>query len=96
VIQAFSVNAPVVEADLARGSEEAMEATLPAADWSWSFDTDLAAWEGEIFLARHGRLAWRPLVVLLLVFSIVEASLAAAGRRSEERPQPKSERDRHS
>jgi hypothetical protein len=93
VIQAFSVNAPLLESDLEAGSAEALEATFPAADWVWSANTDVAGWERVIYRARRGRLAWTPLVALLLAFSIVEASLAAAGRRSEERPRTKTDSD---
>lgn len=84
-VLAFSVNAPIAEADLARGNERSLESILPAADWRWSSGADLAGWRDEVFPARRGRLAWRPLVVLLLVVSIVEASLAAAGRRAVEK-----------
>jgi hypothetical protein len=81
VLMAFSVNAPLIEADLTRGRPEDLEAALPAADWTWIQGTDPAAWQQAIFRARRGKLAWRPLVVLLLLASIVEAGLAAAGRR---------------
>jgi hypothetical protein len=84
-VLAFSVNAPIAEADLTRGSERSLESILPAADWHWLGGADLADWREEVFHARRGRLAWRPLVVILLVVSIVEASLAAAGRRGGER-----------
>ncbi|HSG81058.1 MAG TPA: BatA domain-containing protein [Gemmatimonadota bacterium] len=82
-VLAFSVNAPVAEADLTRGSESELEAILPASRWTWSRKDGVTGWEEEIFRARRGRLAWKPLVVLLLVMSIVEASLAAAGRRGD-------------
>ncbi|MGD8697923.1 MAG: BatA domain-containing protein [Gemmatimonadales bacterium] len=81
VLRAFSLNAPLSEADLARGTRAALEQTLPAADWSWSAATSADAWTKATFKQRRGRLAWRPLVVFLLLLSIVEASLAAAGRR---------------
>lgn len=77
----FSVNAPLAEAELRRGSRSELEAALPQADWSWVDSAQPAAWESAIFGARRGRLAWRPLVVALLLVSIVEAALSAAGRR---------------
>jgi hypothetical protein len=81
VLQAFSLNAPPSEADLARGTEAALETVLPAADWSWSSSATTEDWVAGTFRKRRGRLAWRPLVVFLLLLSIVEASLAAAGRQ---------------
>lgn len=86
VIVAFSVNAPLVEADLARGRQDELEAALPAASWFWSRGADTAHWQRSIFRARRGRLAWRPLVVLFVLVSIVEAALAAAGRRRAVKP----------
>ncbi|MGD2215968.1 MAG: BatA domain-containing protein [Gemmatimonadales bacterium] len=83
LLLALSLNAPLGEADLAAGREEELEALLPAARWSWIRGTDAAAWRDAIYRARRGRLAWRPLVVLLILISIVEAALAAAGRRVE-------------
>ncbi len=80
---AISVNAPLREADLAAARQEELEAVLPAANWSWMRETDAADWTEGIFKARRGRLAWRPLVVLLILISIVEAALAAAGRRAD-------------
>lgn len=81
-VMALSVNAPIREADLRAGREEELEAFLPAADWSWIRGTGVADWREAIFRARRGVLAWRPLVVLLILVSIVEAALAAAGRRA--------------
>jgi hypothetical protein len=78
---AFSVNAPLREADLAAGRREELEAFLPAASWSWIQGTDAAEWTEHIFRTRRGKLAWRPLVVVIILVSIVEAALAAAGRR---------------
>jgi hypothetical protein len=83
---AFSLNAPIDEADLEQGSETELEAWLPEADWSWSYGTDPDDWRERIFSARRGRLAWRPFVVILLLISFVEASLAAAGRRKPALP----------
>lgn len=83
-IMAFSVNAPLIESDLAPGQPSELERILPAAHWSWHRETSLAGWQQGIFRSRRGRPAWRPLVVLLLVLSIGEASLAAAGRRRRE------------
>ena len=80
---AFSVNAPVAEADLAPARDDELEAILPTATWSWSRGQDPAEWRDVIFRARRGKLAWRPLVVLLIVVSIVEASLAAARPRRD-------------
>lgn len=81
VAMAFSVNAPIEEADPVLGLPDDLEAILPAADWIWTRDGGLDDWSKAIFRARRGRLAWRPLVVLLVLVSIVEVSLAAAGRR---------------
>jgi hypothetical protein len=84
-VLAFSVNAPVREADLAAGREEELEAFLPAASWQWIRGADAAEWRGKIYKARRGKFAWRPLVVLVILVSIIEAALAAAGRRAEPR-----------
>jgi hypothetical protein len=46
---------------------------------------DVADWRDSIYKARRGKLAWRPLVVLLILISIIEAALAAAGRRAAPR-----------
>lgn len=81
-VLAFSVNAPHREADLAVAGEEQLEAFLPAANWSWVRGAEMHEWSDSIYRARRGRLAWRPLVVLLILVSIVEAALAAAGRRT--------------
>jgi hypothetical protein len=81
VLRALSLNAPLLEADLERGSEAALEQILPAAEWSWSHAATVDEWVGQAFQQRRGRLAWRPLVVFLLLLSIIEASLAAAGRQ---------------
>ncbi len=81
VLRAFSLNAPIRESDLRRGTREALEQTLPAAEWSWSTGATPEEWAEGSFRQRRGKLAWRPLVGLLLVLSIVEASLAAAGRQ---------------
>jgi len=86
VIMAFSVNASLAEANLAQGGREDLEATLPAADWSWSQASDPADWQRSVFRARRGRLAWRPLVLFLVLVSIVEATLAASGRRRAAKP----------
>jgi hypothetical protein len=81
VAVAFSVNAPVAESDLTFGERSTLSAALPDARWRWSSDEDVQAWAGEIFRARRGRLAWRPVVAMLILFAILEAILAAAGRR---------------
>jgi hypothetical protein len=81
VLRAFSLNAPLAEADLTRGTRAALEQSLPAADWSWSSAATADTWADDTFKQRRGKLAWRPLVVFLLLLSIVEASLAAAGRQ---------------
>ncbi len=81
VVSAFSVNAPLPEADLARGGTDELEAVLPAASWTWIDAAGLEDWSDAIFRARRGRHAWRPLVVMLVLVSIVEVSLASAGRR---------------
>ncbi len=81
VATAFSVNAPIEEADLGVALPGDLEAVLPAAEWVWAGDGEPADWSDAIFRARRGRHAWRPLVVLLVLVSIVEVSLAAAGRR---------------
>ena len=81
VVLAFSVNAPTSEADLSRGTPADLAVILPAADWSWSHGGDSADWESSVFRSRRGKLAWRPLVALLVLIAIVETSLAAAGRR---------------
>lgn len=81
-IMGLSVNAPLGEADPARASEEELEGILPAANWSWVRGADPATWQNGIYRARRGKLARQPLVVLLILVSIVEAALAAAGRRS--------------
>jgi hypothetical protein len=86
VLAAFSVNAPVAEADLERGDPGELEAALPAARWTWSRDASPAEWRDDIFRARRGMLAWRPLVVLLIALSIVETFIAAAGRRTAPLP----------
>jgi hypothetical protein len=80
LVLALSVNAPLREAGLAAASAEELEAFLPAANWSWIRGNDPADWRDNIYKARRGKLAWRPLVVLLILVSIVEAALAAAGR----------------
>ncbi|UCC85297.1 MAG: BatA domain-containing protein [Gemmatimonadota bacterium] len=82
LVLALSVNAPLREADLATARQEELEAVLPAASWSWIRGTGPADWRGSIYKARRGKLARRPLVVLLILISIVEAALAAAGRRA--------------
>jgi hypothetical protein len=84
-VLAFSVNALLREADLAVAREEELEAFLPAASWSWVRGLEMGDWSDNIYRARRGRLAWRPLVVLLILISIVEAALAAAGRRTAPR-----------
>jgi hypothetical protein len=81
IIAAFSLNAPLAEADLVTGEPEDLEALLPGAEWSWVRGTEPADWQSSVFSARRGRAAWKPLVALLLLVSIVEAALAAAGRR---------------
>jgi len=85
VLHAFSINAPLAESDLTAGERDAMEPALPAAEWIWRSGEGLAGWREAVFRSRRGHPAWRPLVVLLLVLSIVEATLAAAGRRRERR-----------
>ncbi len=82
------MNAPLVEADLARGSRSDLERVLPAAAWHWLDDARLRAWEAGIFRARRGTSVWRPLVALILLVSILEAGLAAAGRRRAGRGAP--------
>jgi hypothetical protein len=82
LILAISVNAPLREADLAAARQAELEAVLPAANWSWTRGTDATDWREGIFKTRRGKLAWRPLVVLLILVSIVEAALAAADRRA--------------
>jgi hypothetical protein len=86
VLLAFSVNAPTSEADLSRARPGALESTLPAAEWSWSEDENADDWVDGAFQTRRGKLAWRPLVVFLLLVSIVEASLSAVGRRKAAQP----------
>lgn len=81
VLRAFSLNAPLFESDLERGREADLEQVLPAAEWSWNGAVTADDWVGRTFQQRRGRLAWRPLVVFLFLLSIVEASLAAAGRQ---------------
>ncbi len=81
VTLAFSVNAPLAEADLERGERASLQEVLPGADWSWIRGDDPGAWADAVFGTRRGRLAWRPLIALLIVFAILESSLAAAGRR---------------
>ncbi len=81
ILRAFSLNAPLSEADLAPGTRATLEQALPSADWSWSTAATPERWSAETFKQRRGKLAWRPLVVFLLLLSIVEASVAAAGRR---------------
>lgn len=83
---AFSVNAPLAESDLRRGSADALEAVLPSAAWHWYRGGDAASWQNDIFRQRRGRHTWRPLIVLLLVLAVVEASLAAGRRRRVSRP----------
>jgi len=85
VLRAFSLNAPPAESDLTRGSRTVLEQTLPAAGWSWSTAATAEDWTDDTFEKRRGKLAWRPLVVFLLLLSIVEASLAAAGRQRVKR-----------
>jgi hypothetical protein len=86
ILLAFSVNAPVAESDLRRGSADALEAVLPSADWNWHRDGDAASWQNDIFRQRRGRHTWRPLIVLLLVLAAIEASLASGRRRRVRRP----------
>ena len=81
---AFSVNAPPDEGDLRRGTRAELRTAAPDADWTWVESDEAAAWIRRVFTARRGRLAWRPLIALLVVFAILEASLAAAGRRRED------------
>jgi hypothetical protein len=83
---AFSLNAPMDEAELRQGTQAELEKWLPRANWSWSHGTDEDDWRDSIFRARRGKLAWRPLVVILLLIAFVEASLAAAGRRKPTLP----------
>lgn len=90
VLRAFSLNAPPAEADLQRGTQAELQRTLPAADWSWSRAATTDAWVAAVFQRRRGRLAWRPLVVFLLLLSIVEASMAAAGRQRRPAEAPRS------
>jgi hypothetical protein len=78
---AFSLNAPALESDLRRGKVADLRRVLPDADWVETHTGDAEQWVRGIYRARRGRLAWRPLVVFLILASIVEASLAAAGRR---------------
>ncbi len=93
-LAAFAVNAPLEEADLSRGERAELANTLPEADWSWSVSLDKQDWASEIFRARRGKLTWRPLVVLLLLVSIVEATVAAAGRREPVNPAARHRSDR--
>ncbi|UCF18298.1 MAG: hypothetical protein JSU87_10060, partial [Gemmatimonadota bacterium] len=83
LIMAFSVNAPLRESDLSQGQPEALQAALPDAAWYWVRDASIEEWQNAVYRERRGRPAWRPLVVLLLAVSIVEAVIAAAGRRRE-------------
>ncbi|NIR45211.1 MAG: hypothetical protein GWN99_12575 [Gemmatimonadetes bacterium] len=85
VAAAFSVNAPLGEADLARGDEARLESILPDAAWHWTRRNEAEGWREAIFRARRGRRAWLPLVAILALASIVEAGLAAAGRRGSPR-----------
>ena len=94
VIMAFSVNAPLIEADLEQGSRGSLEAALPAANWSWLRGGNPNSWTDRIFRSRRGRLSWKPLVALLLAFAILEASLAASGRRRETTVRPGSDAQR--
>ena len=80
-VLAFSLNAPALESDLRRGEVADLRRMLPDADWVATDARDAEGWVRAIYRARRGRLAWRPLVVLLILASIVEASLATAGRR---------------
>lgn len=83
VIMAFSVNAPITEADFGRGDPDALEAALPAAEWRWIRQRDSSAWADSIFRSRRGRAAWKPVVALFILIAILEAGLAAAGLRRE-------------
>ena len=78
---AFSLNAPVTEGDLVRVEPEELEALLPEAEWTWSRGDAASDWGEAVFRSRRGAPAWRPLVALLLAIAILEAGLAAAGRR---------------
>lgn len=83
ILLAFSVNPPLEESDRTQAPRKAFEDLLPEADWTWVGDDDPAAWTEAIYRARRGRLAWRPVVALLLLFAILESTLAASGRRRD-------------
>lgn len=85
-LRAFSINAPRRESDLRPGRRERLERVLPEADWFWLYGRADEEWSNAIFRERRGRHLWRPVVILFFALAIVEASLAAAGRRRAGRP----------
>ncbi|GMV04847.1 MAG: hypothetical protein AMXMBFR53_11270 [Gemmatimonadota bacterium] len=83
-----AVNAHPDESDLTALDEELLAARVGPAVTTVG---RASAWESALFRARRGPELWRPLVVAALLILLLEAAVAAAGRRprvSHERPAP--------
>jgi len=77
VVDAFAVNPPPEESDLARLDPKRLAAILPG--WGIELVRGPDAWPDAVFHARLGREAWRPLVLLALAVLLIEGLIASAG-----------------
>jgi hypothetical protein len=77
VVNAFAVNPPTVEADLARVPKEKLRSLLPS--WPLTVADDENAWGAAIYRQRLGHELWRTLLIALLLVLLVEGAVAATG-----------------
>src|SRR5690606_17339114 len=70
-LEAFAVNPPASESDLARLEPRRIAATLPG--WTLRLADDATSWARHVFHRRLGREVWRPLLFLVLAVLLVEA-----------------------
>ncbi len=84
LVDAFAVNPPAVESDLARLERRQLNAMLDG--WRVRITDDAGDWLRMIYQRRLGREVWRPLLLLALALLLVEGLVAAAGRVRAARP----------
>jgi len=84
LVDAFAVNPPALESDLARLERRQLDAMLDG--WRIRITDDAGDWLRMIYHRRLGREVWRPLLLLALALLLVEGLVAAAGRARPARP----------
>ncbi|MFO7259951.1 MAG: BatA domain-containing protein [bacterium] len=84
LVDAFAVNPPAIESDLARLDRRQLTAMLDG--WRVRVTDDADDWLRLIYHRRLGREVWRPLLLLALALLLVEGLVAAAGRARAARP----------